>query len=385
MKNALVKKIDREAVMRTMPKPVKNSLKTLVKIPVSKSFGPGVIYSKRITFDIPRNYDNLAQLYIKCTFECAAASLFETYFATKVFKEIIFKTKRGTVLQRIVPEYSQARVDEYYNTEIYTHLNAGIEPDSDFSVATTCVVPLFLFFSEDELSFLGTRNLEPLELECLVNESKDSMGLELDLTSAEYSLYALYHDVNGSNKISDESYTKKIVRPLSFSFNCFVEDNVVCPAGSTSAKLLLRCPHPSYVLHVSLLNSQTVRRQINTLKLTIGGNTLIEMDYRMNYQMYATTKSFVESGTFSLFFSKFKDRKVDSGLITFSKEMFPCYLEVTFDSIASEYTLNAIEEYRTMFSTDDKGYIGLSEDTIFSKEGFDQLNSSGSQFIATGT
>lgn len=389
--NSLIKSIDKESEIRTLPKPLSNSLKTLVKISTSQTFSSGSIYAKRLEFDIPRQYDNLAQLYIKCYLSITAAtSTVEPYLATKIFKEINFKTKRGTVLQRIVPAYSKARVDEYTDTEIYTHLNAGINGDVAFTAGTTvtCIVPLFLFFSEDQAMFLKTRMLEQLSIELLVNDDKGSMGMQEDLTSASYEVYALYHDLNDSNKYSDLYWTKKssVPKVLKGSFNIFTEDDLTCASGSTSARLLLRCNHPAYVLHCSLTNSSSQQAQIKTIKLIVANNTLIDIDYRMNYQMYATTKSFVESGVFSLYFNKLKHRNVDSGLITFSKSMFPCYLDITYDSLGSDYTLKVIEEYRTHFMVDDIGQISLSSDVSIDTlvEGLDQINSSTAALRATG-
>ena len=383
IKNELIETIDKSAVDNYIdPKPLKNTLKTLVKIANSQVLSSGSLYSKRMIFDIPKSYDNLAQLYIKATLSTGdVLATMETYFGAKLFKNVYLKTKKGTVLQNVFVEYTVARLDELADSQLMTKINAGLEADGDFSAGSqTVIVPLFFFFS-NENAFLKTRDLEQLELECVVNESKESMGMDVDLTSASFELYALYHDTNGSNKFSELTLSKKsIPRVLKGSFNTFEEDLVVCASGSTSAKLLLRCPHPSYVLHVSLVNATTQREQIKTVKIVVKGNTLIEFDYRMNYQFYGQQNSIVSSGTVSLFFSKLCSRYIDSGLVTFSKEMFPCYLEVTFDSLGSDYTLHAFEEYRTNFPVNDYGEIHLSNDIKDSTEGLDQVNSSTSRF-----
>ncbi len=383
IKNALIKKIDSVAIEPLVQKPLKNTLKTLVKITDQQTLSTSVLYSKRTVFTIPKSsYNSLAQLYIKVYLSNGSqASTVETYFATKVFKSIVLKSKRGTTIQTIFPEYTQARIDEKYNTELYTYLVQGIEPDIPFASGDpTCVVPLFLCFSEDETTFLPTRQLEQLELEVVVNDTKELMGLSVDLTSISYELYALFHDTNDSNRFDDQILSKKIgiPRTLVSTYNVFSEDLLTCVSGSTSAKLLLRCPHPLYVLHMALIDSSSNRAQIKTVKLTVGGNTLIEFDYRMNYQIYGNSKSFIENGTVSLFFSKLKSRNVDSGLITFSKEMFPCYLEITYNSLASDFTLFAFEEYRTNIQIDSIGQLSFSNDLTNNAlvEGFDQTNSS---------
>ena len=387
LKNNLIAKTDMNSKNTSLSRPLKNTLKTLVKIPISQVFTTGGIYSKKFVVDIPRQYDNLSQLYIKCYLSTGSvASTVETSFASKIFKKIVLRTKKGTELQTITPEYSQARIDENFGTELYTHLNIGIEPDATFlSGDPTCVVPLFFYFSESENTFLNTRDLEQLELEAILNVSKESMGMSVDLSSASFELYALYHDENTSNKFSDQILTKKsVINSISGSFNIFNEDSLICSTGTTSARLLLRCPHPLYVLHLSLVNATSARAQITSVKLSVGNNTLIEFDYRMNYQNYGKSKSFVETGTVSLFFSKLKDRTVDSGLVTFSKEMFPCYLDVTFSSLDADYTLNAFEEYRTNYTVSKIGEVSMSDDVRDFIEGLDQLNSSTAAASLTG-
>ena len=376
MKNSLIKSIDSNSKESVLEMPLKNSLKTLVKISSFETSNTKDLYSKRVAFNIPRSaYDNLAQLYIKCTLSTGlVASTVETYFATKIFKSIILKTKKGTELQTISPEYSQARIDEVFDTELYTHLAVGLEPDVTFlSGSPTCVIPLFFFFSQDPSVFLKTRSLEQLEVELVVNDSKESMGMSVDLTSLSTEIFALFHDTNESNKFDDHLLTVKsgLPKTIKGSFNIFKEDSFVCLTGATSARLLLRCPYPLYVLHMNLVAADTSRALIKTCRITTGGNPLIEFDYRMNYQIYGESKAFVENGTVSLFFSKLKNRSTDSGLITFNKEMFPVYLDITFDALASNFTFNAFEEYRTVFDISETGNI-----IIPPAELLDQNNSS---------
>ncbi len=384
IKNELIKNTDARSVVYGQPKPLKNTLKTLVKTSTKDSFTTNTLYSSKFTMEIPRSaYDNLSQLYIKATLSTAVsgtptASTVETYLATKIFKQIRFRTKRGTILQYITPSYSSMRIDETINTPLNTFLSNSIEPDIAFADGDpSVIVPLFLFFSEDQYSFLNTRNLEQLELELTVNDSKESMGMEVDLTSAIFELYSLFHDTNESNANSDFYYTKKpgVQRSLVGSYNMFEEDDLVCPQSSTSAKLLLRCPHPLFVLHMSLIDENTNRAQIKTVKITVGSRVMMEFDYRMNYQMYGHQRAFLENGTVSLYFSKLRERCYDSGLITFSKEMYPAYLEITYDSLPADYTLHSFEEYRTNYTIDDIGQISLSDDVKNSYEGQDQGNS----------
>jgi hypothetical protein len=378
IKNALMQEIDSNAVEIQPPKPLKNTLKTLVKISNPKNFSTGVLYNKRFTFDIPKEYDNLSQLYIKATLSTnSTASTVETYLAAKLLREINLRTKQGTILQTILPFYTHMRIDEIYGSELYNCIAQGTEPDITFaSGSPTCFIPLFYFFSESLYTSLSTRSLEPLEIECLTNFDKGTMGLSVDLTSATFELYALYHDENTSSAITDKSYTLKhdIPKHLYGSYNIFQEDSQVVLATSTTARLLLRCPFPLFALHASLVAADSTRTLIKTMKLTVGGVEILNMDYRINYQNFGNHNSFLENGTTSYFFSRNKARDADSGLIVFSKSMFPCYLDVTFDALAADSTLNIFEEIRTHFEISPEGKIGLN--TSDQEGTLQQLNSS---------
>ena len=369
MNNALINTIDDRAVQSTLSMPVRNSLKTMVKIdPFLTTTGSETLYGKRILFDIPRQYDNLSQLYLKCTVSTgASASTVESYFSTKIFKYIRIKTKKGTVLQTITPEYTQERLDELYFSPLYSQIAASVEPNVTFALGDPVVfVPLFLFFSDNISNFLKTRSLENLELECIVNDDAGSMGMSASITSGSYQLYCLFHDENSSSAINDLSFTKKQRLPdyLVGSYEIFQEDKILCLSGSTEQKLLLRCPHPSYVLHISLIASDSTRSQVETVQIDIQGKRFYDMDYRANYQMYGKQVAFLENGTTSIFFSKNKDRSVDSGLITFSEQMYPSYLTVTFSGLSQDHTLHVFEEHRTNFKVKDNGDILLSIDEV---------------------
>jgi hypothetical protein len=379
IKNALMSEIDRKSQEVKPPVPMKNTLKTLIKIPSVKIFTSS-IYNKKFAFDIPREYDNLSQLYIKCTLSTGSvASTVETYLATRILSNISLQTKQGTVLQKITPAYSHMRIDEIYGSSLYNCIAPSLDPEvsSPFLTADPVVfVPLFLFMSESVYTSLSTRSLEPLELECRINSSFAAMGLSADLTSATFELYALYHDENTSSNITDKLYTEKpnIERSLYGSYNIFQEDTITILSGQTSGRMLLRCPFPLFALHASLEAADASRNLIKTMKLTVGGVVILDLDYRINYQNFGTAQSFLETGTTSYFFSKNKERDFDSGLIVFSRSMYPCYLDVTFDTLSSDCTLNIFEEIRTHFDVTEEGIISLNSSD---KEGtLEQANSS---------
>ena len=380
IQNDLIKTIDQKSIDST-PKvdPLSNTLKTIKKVLPGQTLNGNPIYNKRFLFDIPREYDNLAQVYIKCTLTTGLLTNSESYLGAKIFKEIYLKTKNGVVLQKITPKYTSARLDELNNTPLENILNASIEPDTDFTTPATLFVPCFLFFSENVNSFLKTRSLEKLEIEVCTNVNKESMGMDQDLTAASYELFLQYHDVNTSSRITDELWTIKNIPKMFYgSFNIFEEDLVEIPTSATSAKLLLRCPYPVFAVHVAIVDASTNRKQVKTFKITTANDDLVDIDYRINYQLYSDKQSFLPSGTTSYFLSKTKDRSVDSGMIVFSKEMFPSYLEVTFNASAG-YTLYVLCEYRTNFTISDKGVVNVN----FSSDGslMDQQNSFNEAFL----
>ena len=112
LKNELIKRTDQEAVERSLKAPMKNTLKTLVKVQNSATttFSENALYG--------------ARMYVKVTVgDGLNACLVATYFASRIFKEIRLMTKRGTVLQTIIPAYTQAPLDEVFSTPyILTYL-----------------------------------------------------------------------------------------------------------------------------------------------------------------------------------------------------------------------------------------------------------------------
>ena len=375
--NRLISSIDNASKPRSLRDPMKNSFKTLVKATDYINYNRNQVYNNRYSILIPKQYSSLSQLYIKLTVSNGLqASTVESYFATKVFKYIRLRTKNGLTLQTFTPRYLQARIDQLYNPPIYQYLALSMEPDTDFDLGDpTCFVPLFCFFSEDVSTMIDVRNMEQLELELITNDSKESMGLEVDLASIQAELYCLYHDSNSSDKVPQSN--------LKGSYEIFEEDTITILSGSTSARLLLRCPHPLFSLNLALVDSDSNRTQIKTIKLSFGDRTFLDLDYRINYQNYGSNKAFLENGTFSYFFNKLKERSVDSGLITFDQNMAPVYLDITFDSLGSDYTLYAFEEYRTYFEVVN-GMVQLSDDIKGWREGLFQLNSSMSQVKLSG-
>lgn len=375
--NPLIASIDTSAKTEiTLDNNLKNTLKTLVKINPSVFYNSNEIYNKSFSFDIPRTYNELSQLYIKCFLSTneEVAVVSTTFFSTKIFKKIVIRTKQGITLQTINPTYTYQRACALYGSSNWSFIENNMQPSSlDFSDSEVyCVVPLFFFFSESVNSFLQTRMLESLELYCETNNDFTSMGMDIALTSARYELFACYHDTDTSSAIFDKSYTTKfgLFKTLKHTFDIFEEQNVVVATGSTSARLLLRCNYPIFAMHIELRANNSDIAVVKTVELEIKGNKFLTFDRDINYEFSTNTEGLYDSGL-TLWFSKLKSRIIDSGFIIFSGSMFPSYLNLTFDALPSDYTLTVLCEYRTQFDVDSTGKIQLNN----SFSSLDQNNS----------
>jgi len=368
--NNFIKSVEALAITkREEPRPLTNSLKTLVKTFSYQQEGLNNVYGQRKSIKIPRDYNFLSQIFVKFTLSTGAvASDVDSYFATKIMKYIRLTTSTGNVLQTITPRYSQARIDQMYGNPNWSWMSLCIEPDATFaSGEVTCILPLSLFFSEDPNCFLNTRQLEQLELEFVTNDGRGYMGMSQNLISIGVEVFSTYHNTYETSRNDDFTYTIKggmMPKTLYGSYNMYEEDNQTCLAGTTSKTFLLNCPNPVFTLNLALVDSNSNRAEIKTLKLKVGNDEFLNIDYRMNFQIYGRQSGYLENGTFTYFFDKEKSRTTPSGLITFSKAFYPCYATIEFDALPGNYTLYTFEEYRTRYDVKDDGTIKLSTDTV---------------------
>jgi hypothetical protein len=363
MKNDLIAAIDKFAVKDRVPLyDLQNTLKTVKKVkPVPSDRS---IYNSKMTFSIPRQYNNLAQAFIKCTLTTVGAALPKSELGTRIFKQIVLQTRNGTILQDIRPLYSLTRIDELTDSPTYNYVQNAIDPEGDFEDnSVTLFLPVFSFFSDSPNSFLATRLLEPLELLCYTNISKESMGLETDLTATSFELHLVYHDSPETKAFESKTgadlfYKDSLPSQLVNSYDVFYEDITPVLTGATTVRVLLRNYNPSYVMHMALVDPTTQSmQQIKSFKLIMAGEEVVDMDYRMNFSTYGNEVSVVDMSTLSYWFSKEKCRLSSSGLIEFSDSFFPTYLELTFDALGSEYDLNVFFEHLTNIQVSKTGTL----------------------------
>ena len=381
LKNELIKTIDTQASQPRENPVLKNTLKTLVEIPISTELGGGPVYGRRARFNLGRRFDGLAQLYIKCVMTTPAtedAFTCEPGLATRIFDEVSIRTLGSdSILAVIKPEYSFMRADEYVGTPLESRYEVALSPPASFNESTTpsdvvriatVFLPLSFWFSETPNTFLNTRNIEELCVFIRTNADQGSMGMpNMYFEKAEFSLFCLYQDTNNSSLNSElkNSVKQGLPRTIKGSYDTFFEERVSVSIDQKSQKLLCRCPFPAFALHAVLLDPLTQKRtNINRMKLSVNGVQFLDLDYRINFQNYALfNKGYVESEAFSYWVSIQKDRSVDSGLITCSigDNMAPFFMEVFFDGPSTASELITFWEYRTNFSVGETGTIQLNQ------------------------
>jgi len=366
MKNSLIQETDEIANDSVIVKaPMTNTLKTtVIKKPIYIS-GDG-IYKTSHVFDVPKQYDNLRMVFIK--FYASTVALADpaeqSLLASRICKYIVLRTKGSRkIIQRLTSEQMFMRINELKNTPLYSQMSPGLDADKLWTTAgeVSMMVPLFWFFSEDVYNSLQTRYLEQLEIECIINDDAPTMGMSADFATLRLELIFKYFDTDLANKNNQFQYTEKpeIRKSLGASYDCFEEDTVTINSGDTSAKLLLRCPYPSFAIYIAMVDEDAYRRQVKAIQFEIDGNLLPLIDYRANYELGSHNPSFTNAGTFTYDFSKLKSRTRDSGLMLFTDEMAPTYLHVYFDDPAREFELKVFSEYRTVITADDKGFLTL--------------------------
>lgn len=327
-----------------------NTLKTLIKVPITTKYGSQQIYSKTIEFDIPREYNGLEQMWIKCTLTTAGVANPQTFLGTRIFKEIRIRNKRGDcVLQHIYPEYTYARIDELIGTPVYKHLEDAIEPDQTFNNNTvTLYVPLFSWIANDNLE---TGSIEQLVVEAVVNDNKESMGLAADLTATSYELHCRFNDTFGASKL--------VPRTLVVTDAFREPDDLVVATGSTSCKTLFRCPEVVFVSHFTMVSDTQNLFQIDSLEIDSRGVNIVDLDRRTNYSLAEGINevAVVQNGPLSYWWSKERSRLSSSGQIYFQESMYPVQCTLNFQPLDSSYKLKVIHEYKAKFIINDLGQI----------------------------
>ncbi len=346
----LISKLESMAVdSRTEKEGLKGAIRTIIKLPVSNFLNSNTVLGKKMSWDIPREYNNLQNMFIKSTLTSSGAPDPKSYFGARIFSEIVLRTKNGTVLFTIQPYYTYARIDKLKSSQIYNHLeNATMPLETWNNSVCEIFTPLFGWFNNKPIE---TMYLEPLELVATVTSSVDTMGLTAGSTvsAGSFELHLHYND-----RMYDPK--KSLNKSMLISDSYQEQETVTCAVGSTSKSFILQCPHPVFCTHFVMSNSTQDLLSINRIVVESRGVTLFDMDRRVSYSLQEGLEETadVESGPFTIWWSRERSRITNSGLMYFGQSMYPVKVTCYFSAVPSvTYDIITIHEYFNELSIKD--------------------------------
>lgn len=347
---------------RPLPSGLTTKLKTVKSVKaVPLTSG---IYGQKLSFQVPRQYDNLSQIFIKMTLSAAGDANPASYLATRVLKNIYVQgAKTGTLLSNIQPLYSLVRYDQLTQTSMQNFLQNCLDPNEDFEANTvTLYLPLFSFFSDSGVSALPTRSLEDLEIIAYTNDDADLMGLADDLTDATFEAFFVYYDTPSTKTFKDNNGDNMLygtVPKLIGTYDTYYEEPLAVPTGSTEAKILLRCPEPVFNICFAVkdpITSDFVN--ITRFKLTMGREDVVDLDTRINFTLSTKDEvSYVDGSVCCYWFSEERNRQINTGLTVFTDSFAPSYLTVYFDETTADSNLYVFYEIRTQIDVNKSGML----------------------------
>lgn len=170
--------------------------------------------------------------------------------------------------------------------------------------------------------------------------------MEFELTSMTFELYSYY-----------KQFKDYVPKPISNTYDRFLEETTKVPSGASSVRVLLKCPSEVFYLHFYLLNDSAGSDQITSVKLEGPSSELFDLHYAMNY-LLSSDDSMDNSSVFSI---PFGPRHGEGDFITFGQSMSPTYATVTFPPSGSNRTLYAQSEFRSKISGgDERPYQDIS-------------------------
>lgn len=323
------------------------------------------VYGQHVLFQVPKDYQNLSQVFIKMTLSTGGTALPKSQLASRIFKNVIIRSAdSGCLLQDIRPLYTLVRYDELSQTNYQNYLQNAMDPNQVFDANTvTLYLPLFAFFSEHQALYLKTRNMEALEIECITNDSAALMGLSSELTETAFEALFVYYDVPDFNsfksKTGNELYYEPIPQSIDGTFDCFYEEPVAVSTGATSATMTLRVPDPVYSLHFAVIDPDTqFFVPIDSFVISMAGQNVVEMDTRVNFTLATKDEvGFVDGSVVSYWFSEERSRYTNTGLLALTDSFFPTKLTVNFEATTSDCEFHVFAEVRTKIDISKEGKL----------------------------
>lgn len=317
------------------------------------------IFGKRHIFDIPKEYTGLVSMAIRTTMTSSGNnSGIASYLGTRIFKYIELRTKSGTILGKLYPEYLYSRVDQLTKTTLGENIELSVGPDATFNNATVNLwTPLFFWFSESEKLKLPTRYLEDLELFVEVQPDYVSMGLDATLTALSHELHMNFLEARNE---PEPSFPKTI-----FGYDVFREKQQTVSSGTTETTVEMLCPYPCFttVLKLNTPDNQS-EVDVNKIEYTTLGRPWLTKYRRFNYDLANSgpiKNVSLSSGSPMVYkyTKEIKRAECDKmkNFIQFNGSMRPTNIKVTHVDPGATATMTVLHEHLQQFDIDSMGNI----------------------------
>jgi hypothetical protein len=292
----------------------------------------GSTLGARFLFKIPMNNGRIADLKIMTNISTAGDNTdADRYTGQLLYKEIILRTARGTVLCWNTPEYMIARLD-CICPDKKPRIENSVKEDVSFNANTVQVFSQpFFYFLEDSKTTLDSYNLEQLYLELSVADTTASMGFSNDLTSIDPYLIVEYHKFVETDDPSRNSRPKFYKQLNMLAYDIFQEPGLFVASGSTSASLYVTCKYPVFNCRLSCMTSARAHKVIDSFSLYQDERPIVDTyDRRSDYLLLTENEeSDASTTTISYWFSVQKEPTYKTGALPLS-DKHTYRLEVNF-------------------------------------------------------
>lgn len=338
----------------------KNVMTKIARLEPTRYYGSRTtVYGRRFSFDVPRDYNNLSQIYIKATYDVAGDPDPQTALGTRILSLINLRGKAsGSIIATCTPDYSIARLDEIQNTPLYSQISQAVESDKDVSGAgdktgVNVIIPFPAWFNKSGWE-LPTRYLEDLELECVTNSSKEAMGILVDITAITFEVIYKYKD--------NVFYDENPFPALMMGYNMYQENSVDVSSGATTAEILVNCPYPVFCSHILAKTSTQNFFDVERIEVTAGGVEIMNVDkYTLfNYDESSNNVGISGTGPVPLYWNQDITRDVleNDSYVAFNGSMYPTKIKVYFrEAVGSAGTLSVVSEYKQAYDVNETGVI----------------------------
>jgi hypothetical protein len=275
-------------------------MRTYVRTPQIR-YNANPVYKQVFQVDLPTECQGLSQIYVKNQISCTGDNSDALpYLGSKLWSDIIIRTKSGITLLHQKPEYCLSRAEELGDPSNNPIVDA-MNPYAVFNITTTyCITPVFPYFSEMGNDLFNVLQQEPCEILFTSAANKSLMGLPEDLTALNAQVYF-------------RSYEPLVRIPFNVridkGFDVFYQEPVSSEANASSITMDLICPFDIYKTNLAVQDSNGASVQIDRIVLRQKGTTMIDLDRTMMYSLHSKRQIFYqESSTVPLFYTEDQPR-----------------------------------------------------------------------------